>query len=381
MNRTTATGVNAVAALAPQLVALIGLGAEPFGKFSLIYLLYGLGLSIVLSVVCESCLRVSHRSAEPISGERYLNSVGWLSFAIALLAALVGGLLTSSVFMCLSSALAVGFAVYRSGARYREVQFSWWHVSIRADFLGLIALALTLITLRATTQLPPIEVLTAAWALAGATTTLAGIKARPRGPRELFLWIREYRSDIGPLIRESLLMDLSSIIGPYAIAPLLGTGHFGIYRAVSNPAAPVRLAINPLRPKIATLIVGSANKKKMILGLGLIAFLLGALSYGALFFIKVLNLPFGVLVDLAAYALPTALFVGIGFLSHISYLFVRTKAMSSQLLRARLIQSGAAFALPIVGATGGLSLAIWAYVMATFIGAIAWFRVAMKELT
>ena len=56
-----ATVVNSLLTLAPQLVALVSLGTEDFGKFSIVYLLFAWGASIQMSVVSEPVGREQRR--------------------------------------------------------------------------------------------------------------------------------------------------------------------------------------------------------------------------------------------------------------------------------------------------------------------------------
>ena len=57
-----ATGLNAVAAIVPQIVALLSLDAPRYGQFSMVYLVYAAGASAVYSVIADAWSR-TFRSA------------------------------------------------------------------------------------------------------------------------------------------------------------------------------------------------------------------------------------------------------------------------------------------------------------------------------
>lgn len=378
---TGATAANALSLLAPQLVALFVLQAEEFGLFSLVYLVYALGCSVLLSVVCESSTRRSRRTGEEVAPKRsYLGATAWVAVTLGIVAALLGSAVLDNVGMALACGVAVAAAVYRVGARFLEVQTGAWFRATAADLTSIVVLVITYCGLVLVGE-EALFSLIVAWAIAGLLATVVGMRARPAGPWVLVRWCRDHREDIPALLRESLVMDFSSIGAPFVIAPVLGAAQFGIYRAVSNVAAPVRLVLNPVRPRIAVMSQASALSRRVVLVVVGSAALLGGGASVVLWAIGETELRLGVLLSLAPYAVPSGLFVFLNFIGHYFYLVARTHADAGALWRGRLVQSGSAFLLPVVGAlVGGLSWAMWMYVLSTALGAASWVLTDTRRL-
>ena len=374
-----ATLVNALNQLAPQLVALFTLSAADFGRFSLVYLLYALGSSILLSVVCEAAVRRHRRDGHKASLVDYLGAAGWVGLMLGLVTVVVGRGVFGDVRLATVAGVAVSCAVYRIGARFREVESGAWNRAILADSSGVVVLVVAVALLRvADAEVEALDSLLYAWAVGAIAATGMGLLRPPVGPGVLVGWVREFRYDIAPLLRESLVMDLSSIGAPFAISPILGAASFGIYRAVSNVAAPVRLILNPVRPRIAAMPLRSLTTWRLsvlVVGGGTV---LGVVVATTLWLVGDQSIDLGVLRDLAPYSVPTGLFVALNFVGHFYYLLARTHARPEQLWRGRLVQSGGAIVLPVLGAwLGGLSVGIWSYVVATALGSATWLAVAV----
>lgn len=372
-----ATGINALATLGPQVVALFYLGPDAFGRFSLVYLVYALGASIMLSVVCEAAARRVRKGGERSGRDAYLGAVLWVSIFAGVGAALLSLVLLPEAWLAAVVVVGVGCAVYRVGARFREIEESAWGIAVRADVCGLVGLVGGVFLFGR--LVAPLSALVLAWALGGSLACLAGYRTSLALPGALTTWCGDHRSEIGPLLRESLVMDLSSIGAPYLIAPVLGAAQFGIYRAVSNVAAPVRLVLNPLRPKLAQMDVRSIYSKRTLAPAVGGAVILGTGAWGALVVIGRLDLTAGVITSLAPYAVACGLFVVSSFVGHLLYLGARTHATPGMLWSGRIAQSGFALVVPVAAAwVGGLSWAIWGYVVATIIGAVVWALVAHR---
>lgn len=174
-------------------------------------------------------------------------------------------------------AFAIGCSVFRAGARFFSMRKGEWHVVFG-------------------------DVLSALISLIGVAAIFCNRYRRPRyrfdhldfhrsccsspfsktplmtSPTQLVVWVKSQRKAIRPLLRDSVVMDVSAIGTPYALMPFLGLVNFGIYRAVSSVAAPVRLIINPLRPQIANMSRKYMSSRGMLLGMGALALLFGAAS-------------------------------------------------------------------------------------------------------
>lgn len=364
-----ATVVTGLATLLPQLAALFLLQAGAFGQFSLVYLLFGLSSSVQLSVVAEAHSRDRHTGGVS-DVQDYLGAAWWVAAGGGLVSAVAAAAVWHSILLTVLMSVSVTLAAFRVSARFAEIDASEWATVVRAECAGICAFALGLTTMVWFSALPAIAL---SWACAGIASAVCGTRPLLQSPAVVPRWCRSHRSAIIALLRESAILDASSIGGPYLVAPALGWAHFGVYRAVSNVAAPVRLLLNPLRPRLAR----SRRDRRLLATASVLAVGLGAAAASVLTGIEVLDLRIGVLRDLAPFAVATGLFVTASFLGHLYYIVARTQAAAGTLLRARLTQSGLALAMPVAGAwTSGLSGAIWGTVIATILGAIVWLIVA-----
>lgn len=366
-----ATLSNAFATLAPQLVALVLLDPQHFGRFSVAYLIYAFGVSLTLSIVAEPW------HLRSLDGR----TQDWGSFAliggcIAVLtgAASFGGALLIGDPAPLAGIVsgAVAIAVWRSGARYYLVQQK---AVTRANVFDLLFVSVFVVVLVAgvLSGVDRLFGIYLAWGVGGvlslvALPRLARARLSPVG------WVREYAAEIRRLLSDSLLMDVGAIFIPMLLAPVLGTVAFGTYRALSNMAAPVRLVLNPLRPQIMARRdaskAASARLFRIVLVGGL---LLSAGAAGVLLLIEALNLHIGVLNSLAPFALAVAATVFCNFIGHYSYIRARGRFSAKALLSSRIAQTVLVSVLPIVGVlVGGLAGAIIGSTVANAAIAVMW---------
>lgn len=364
----------AVATLSVQILGLITLGPADFGLFSIVYLAGAFALSLALSVICEAATR--SRGGTPVPWADFSGA----SVEFALLFAAVGGLAVAVTDSPLTPywwlvALAVGGSAYRSTARFYAVENGDTRGSVLGDAVGaVVAVGLCAVTL----FLHGGEL---AWVLGtwAASSVIAAVCSRwptPNRPGTLVRWIRQRRSAIAPLVRDSLIMDASSIGTPYALAPILGVGPFGVYRAVSNVAAPVRLLLNPIRPRIARMRMSGRTIGLVLVG----GAVLGGLAAGALILIGETPWPLGTLRDLVPFAAPTAVFVMANMVGHTFYIVSRLRASRRDLLTARIVQTILGVIGPLLGALlAGLSGAIWAYAASTALSSLYWLFVARRS--
>lgn len=364
----------AVATLSVQVLGLITLAPTDFGLFSIVYLAGAFALSLALSVICEAATR--SRVETPVPWRDF----GGASTEFALLFAAVAGLAVAVTDSALTPywwlvALAIGGSAYRSAARFYAVE----HGDTRGSFVGdavgaVIALGLSAITLLLHSG--ELSWVLGTWAASSLAAAFFSTWPAPVRPGALLRWIRQRRTAIAPLLRDSLIMDASAIGTPYALAPILGVGPFGVYRAVSNVAAPVRLLLNPIRPRIARLRM-SAPTIGLVLAGGVV---FGALAAAALLLLGATPWPLGTLRDLVPFALPTALFVMANMVGHTFYIVSRLRASRRGLLTARMVQTALGVVGPLVGALlAGLSGAIWAYAVSTLLSSVCWLVVARRS--
>ena len=96
---------------------------EDFGRFSLAYLVYALGCSVLLSTVCESSARGVRREGQLVAPVReYLGATGWMSVAFGLVGLVLGVAVLGGVMSGLACGVAIATATFRVGGRFREVQ-------------------------------------------------------------------------------------------------------------------------------------------------------------------------------------------------------------------------------------------------------------------
>lgn len=371
-------GLGSLAQIAAPIGALLTLQAREFGEFSLLYLLFAWALSLQLSICTEPYAR--HRLAHGHSDDqqRMLRASSTTIALVMGLACAIGAvLLWGSATLVAATALAVFGTVVRNGARYQYVVERGLAATLRGDLAFVIAFAVALVLLlRSTDHLTAVML---AWA-AGATATLV-VANPPRWPGTVLgSWVTEHRATIAPLLRESLVLDASSIGGAYVVAPLLSIHGFGVYRAVSNVATPVRLATEALRP-LAARSLSPRGQRLLLFAVVVLGVVTGAAAALAVLLVDRAGVDLGVVNDLAPYAVPTGVFVGASLVGALLYYQARVHASARDLWRGRLWQSGTALLGPLAGAVlGGLTGAIVGTAVATAFGAAVWWWLARAAI-
>ncbi len=366
-----ATMVNSLLTLAPQLVALTTLAPRDFGKFSIVYLLFAWGASLQMSVVCEPVGRDRRRGHDGGANHDYRAVGTYIAVGAGALAGIAAQLLWQEPGLTAAMSLAAAAACFRVPARYAALLDGDWRAALIVDAAACVLLvvggagALVL-------DLGSIDVVVWSWGAAMVGACCFGLSPVLRGPAVLPRWLRRRRRDIAPLTLDSLIQDISSIGAPYVIAPILGLANFGLYRAISNVAAPVRLLIEPLRPSWAR-VDALVLRHKLVRASALIAVPAGVAATAALEAIRFLPWQLGVLDDLRPWSVAAGAFVTFSLISLMFYAAARLQLGGRALWRGRVVQSSTAIVLPIGGAlAGGLAGAIWSYVAATALGAIVW---------
>lgn len=370
----------AFASILPQVSSLVLMEAYDFGIFSVAYLLYALGVSISLSVVSEPWSRSK--------GEGVLGAEGYASISI-LIGSIVGvGAIASSSVMgssCLGSlmmGIASASATVRSSLRYVSVYRSRWGSLARAELIGIAVFVLITATslLWDGLSLSPLEIIATAWALEVLLSTLLDWPVSRESFGSPITWLKIHWPHAKPLLRDSILMDLGAVGAPLVLVAPLGAAGFGVYRAVSNVAAPVRMLLDPVRAAIgsrgASLTTIRDRTSLAIYAVGVSA---GLATWIALAAVREFSLELGVLTGLSTYALPTALFVTSNFLGHYAYIRCRHASSGAALLRYRLVQTLLMFALPLVGLlVGRLEGAVWGLALAALVSGVGWITAESK---
>lgn len=361
------------AALVP-IGALILLQPAEYGQFSIVYLTFAFGLSVQYSVLSETWARGRAQAGLDSSWRAFAGMLFTLCalFALAVLAIAlsIGDLRPSAALL----AGAVLFGVYRNGARYFLVAEGSAGRAAISDVGGSIAFALVLAGALLLLHADPLVAVSAAWLASGLVASL-GLRAPSlrfgSGP---VIWARRRWRDIRPLLFDSLLMDAGAIGTPFLLAAPLGAASFGVYRAISNVALPVRLLVDPLRPAL-----GRASLSR-ILGRMPTALVLGGGAVLSLACFAVLEwaLPavpveLGTLSSLTRFALPCAVFVFASLLGTVYYIVCRTNAGGRSILVGRWVQTALVVAAPLLGAAlGGLTGAIWGFSISALVSGVVW---------
>jgi hypothetical protein len=368
-----ATSLNAAFVLSVQLLGLVALRPADFGFFSLQYLFFALASSVCLSVVCEPWLRTDLHENHRSSWREYSSILFYLSLAAGIVTAIVSVTIPELRIVAATGAIAVAAGTYRSGARYHQVRMNRWSQVLRSDITGLVVTIVLWLVLRAVGE-RGLAGLSIAWAAGTFASCLLSSWPAIQHLRSIGAWITTHRRQIAPLLRDSTLMDLGAIGTPFAVAPLMGIANFGVYRAVSNVAAPVRLVLNPLRPTLAGAPLATLQVPRRVWASVGISVAFGLAAYGALRGIGALNIHLGSLSAVVSYAAPTALFVTANFLGHYYYIIARAHIRGGPMFVGRIVQTVLAIGLPLAGvALLGLPGAIWSYAIATCASSLTWF--------
>lgn len=374
-----ATVVNAIFVLTIQMLGLLTLVPASFGAFSLQYLLFALANSVCLSVICEPWLRTDLHQSHRSTWQDYSSVLLYSSLAAGLLTLIVSLLVPDLRILAASGSIAVLASTFRAGSRYYLARENNWSRIVVADTAGLVV---TLITWFGSHWLgvPSLLALSMAWAAGSVAAALLSPRPSLQGPKSNTRWVSTHRRHLIPLLRDSALMDLGAIGTPLAIAPMLGIAGFGVYRAVSNVSAPVRLILDPLRPTLAGAPLTTHGSLRRVWATLVVSIGFGLAAYLGLMVVQLAHLELGSLTSVVAYAVPTALFVAASFLGHYYYVIARAHSYGHTLLIGRVAQTVSAISFPLVGAyCWGLEGAIWAYSVGTACSALTWFSLVIHS--
>lgn len=369
--------LGAVSNSAVPISALLLMSRLDFGIFSIVYLIFALGWSLALSVVCDAWART--RSSLDQQDER--DTFRWVQLQLSLATGLIGGIVAAALFanpwLGLTCGVAVMATLYRTGSRYQETVLGGTTRSLSSDAgtaLTLLA-ALALFSWMGLDWGPAIIV---AWALSG----VAGASFFPLRPRSaaygILGWTKRRRGTIKPLLGDSLLMDAGAGWAPLAMAPFMSVTSYALYRGVSSVATPVQFILDPLRPALSLLPPRRTAKGGAVLAVVLAASLMASACWCILVLIvSPYRIGGETLIALAAFATPTSLYVLANFVGHFYYIAARSHASHRRLLQGRIFQTAVTGVFPFAGlAIGGLDGAIWGLAVATLCSSLLWLHLA-----
>lgn len=364
--------------LAPQLVALLLLSPLDFGLFSLGYLTFSLAVSVALSSISEAYARAEGECQSELEPENYSAISTWLSVFFGLVAGSVFLILSGSFLTALLSSISVGSASRRSPIRYLELRSKSWRRLLFVESIALVTFIAGLGVTFARLQL--LDAVLFAWASAGVAQWVLGSMRSPGSLRAAIRWVREHKREIRPLLGESLILDVSAIGTPYMLAPILGTMSFGIYRAVSNFNAPLRIVLNFLRPHLAKTSLERALSPSLLLRFGGLSFAWGVVFASTLAYVERNDSGIAMLDALSPYWLPTGIYMMFEATLQYFYIVARTKVVPKGIWLGRLCQSFVAIVLPITGALlADLVGAIWGAALAAILGSLVWLYIVQFE--
>jgi hypothetical protein len=369
--------LGAVSNSAVPISALLLMSRADFGIFSIVYLIFALGWSMTLSVVCDAWART--RSSLRQEDER--DTFRWVQLQLALITGAAGGAVAGAMFNDAWTGLACGVAIlatlYRTGSRYQETVLGGTVRALSSDAttVGSLVAALTLFRWL---DLDWGVAIVVSWVISG----LAGASFFSLQPSSaaygLIGWIRARRETIKPLLGDSVLMDAGAAWAPLAMAPFMSVTSFALYRGVSSVATPVQFILDPLRPALSLLPPHRTSKGRAALAVMLAgSFMAGACWCALVLVVNPFKIGGETLIGLTSFALPVSLFVLANFVGHFYYIAARSHASHRRLLQGRIFQTAVTGIFPFVGlATGALAGAIWALAAATLCSSLVWLGLA-----
>lgn len=354
------------------ITALLLLAPAEYGHFSIVYLVFAFGVSLQYSIISEAWARRGRTG----SWASYAGILVPLSALVAVAAAIVALLIPDLTIAAPLLGGAVLAALVRNGARYFQVAEGALVRVVVADLAGVAAFIGVLFALF---ESPPLLRVAAAWfacVLVASLLTQLPRFAAGSGP---IAWLRGHRTEIRPLLLDSLLMDAGALGTPFLLAGFMGASRFGIYRAVSNASLPVRLIVDPLRPALGRMPLRRFFSVRVTLAVAAVTTALAVGCYVALAVIlPILDITLGTLSSLVPFAVPTAVFVIGSFLGTVYYILCRTNATQREILIGRVAQTVLVVALPIGGFIAwGLTGAIWGFGISSVLSAVVWIALAL----
>ncbi len=364
---------NSAAVLSPPLVTLLTVDAETYGYFSLMYIVYSLGCTLIMSVVSDAAGRSSDSALILGSRHVYVPPVTQVSLIVGIVALILALSIPELRASSISAAVAIGSSTYRLGARYQEVYLGRYATAFYADLAMIVGLAVGWVLFGAFLDGPSSLVAFSSWALGGSLSMLVGSRPILGSVTCLLNWHRTHKAEIKPLLGEALFTEVTAVVGPLVLIPMLSVANFGVYRATFNVAAPMRAMFSAVRPNVATKRIDELSSPRMLAVLAVGGGLSGLLAYLGLRLIDVMGWFGGAIQELSSFAVPVALYVVSSVIYTFWYYVARMHAPAKRLLIARVLQSALLVACPALGAwLFGLEGAIWGVFVAMLISGIVW---------
>lgn len=360
-----------VGAAFAQVVALLSLNSGEYGQFSVLYLGYALGASFLLSTVSEAWARKDHAA----DAATYLATTSLVAVVFGVLTASAGALSGIALPAAAISGLGVYTSAMWSSIHYRlSVELAWRRLAI-SDATALVVSLLALVAAFATGFRGLVTVL-AVWALYGAVAMVTSRSFALPSVRATRSWFRSHHQQIRALLPDSMLLDLGSVGTPLVLFPLMSAAPFGVYRAISNVAFPVRLILATVRPLLSRAPLSRARRLSTAAALAGASAVLGFFA-GICLVLVALYLPIlGVLAELRPYAVHAGVFVAATTFNTLIYIFCRIWATGPRLMLGRFLQTAIMGCAPLVGFFGfSVEGAITGFVVGALLICLVWFGV------
>lgn len=358
---------NAVAALTPQVIALLLLSPAQFAVFSLLFVALGLVQSAQNSLVVDPWLRRDLQTSV-------------LPFMPVAWAAVVLSAIAASIPVALSfvdpedfwlSAAGLLLAQMRNSLRLMAVASSW-RVPLTSDCLFLFGLAAGL----AGTSWNGLA-WSDLWLGIALGSALGAVPWLPHARSATLVpwrWFVERRRDIASLWLESTILDVGVAGPPLAFAKFMAPADFAVVRAATSALLPVRLILLPLRAKIAGQPAAALRSGQRLAQLVVLSLVIGAGTMVGLLLVGSWSLAAGgVLPLLRNYALEVALMATLQLIGTTFYLASRVHCRPRRLLVARAADTVQQIITLTVGfLMGGLAGAVWGYVILSAVSVAVW---------
>lgn len=374
---TLSIATNSIAALTPQVYAMVTLQPSTFGRFSALYLSFALMTAFSLSVVSDPWVIDQRRhSAEPPGDRKLYASIATLfviASSIPLIA--INWWIIRDWQTVIVATGCVATAAYRNCVRALEVYSRRFTRAALSDVMWMGGFAIAVAAFGSKSG-ESVQSVFAVWFCSTIAST-----AVLQPPRLSFLsaakWLQSHFSSIRLLSRDTVIMEASYVGTPYVLLPVLGWSDFGLYRGVTNTSAPVRMVFSPIRPVIVgrPASVCSPRSVTIVVCSGAVA---GALIGAVLTSLPHIGFDFGILGELSNLGAAAGVFVAGTTLITVYAVATRALVDARLLLNGRLAQILLGFGLPIGGyLLAGALGAIWGLAIATLFSGIVWLACAL----
>lgn len=363
-------GTNTLAALSPQVVALLLLSPAEFAVFSLLFVALGLVQSAQNSLVVDPWLRHDRES-----GRVPLAPVLWSSAALALIGACIPvalGFVDATELVLVVAGLMLAQA--RNSLRLMSIALSW-RPALVSDSLFIVGLGGALAWPHDSLGWDRLWLALCVASLAGLVPWMRG-RGRASRPTGSWQWFRERRSTIASLWLESSILDLGVAAPPIFFAKVMVPVDFAVVRATTSALLPVRLILLPLRAQIVGRPPHTLRRGRTFQLLLVLSALVGLATTAGLLLVGSWSVAQdGVLPLLRAYAAPVGLMGTFQLTSTALYIACRVHCSPRRLLVARL--SDTAQQLALLGAgffVAGLDGAVWGYAAFSAVSSLIWWQ-------